>query len=130
MRNAGSMLNVTRPRVTGIRRAAKDPAKFRAPPGTSAISHSPMPRSPAMTTLTAGPARVLNRPDLCSGTLQPGSPADVTIFDPQAEWVVDTAKFVSKGKNTPLEGATLRGRVVVTIVDGRVVYEDEAVKVG
>jgi dihydroorotase len=80
--------------------------------------------------LTAGPARVLNRPDLCSATLKPGSPADVTIFDPQAEWVVDTDKFVSKGKNTPLEGATLRGRVVVTIVDGRIVYEDEAVKVG
>ena len=79
--------------------------------------------------LTAGPARVLNRPDLCSGTLTPGSPADVTIFDPRAEWVVDTGKFSSKGRNTPLEGATLRGRVVVTIVDGRVVYEDEAVSV-
>jgi dihydroorotase len=80
--------------------------------------------------LTAGPARVLNRPDLCPGTIKPGSPADVTIFDPMAEWVVDTSKFVSRGKNTPLEGATLKGRVVFTIVDGRVVYEDEAVKVG
>ena len=80
--------------------------------------------------LTAGPARVLGRPDLCPATLKPGSPADVTIFDPQAEWVVDTSKIVSKGKNTPLEGATLKGRVVVTIVNGRVVYEDEAVKVG
>ena len=80
--------------------------------------------------LTAGPARVLSRPDLCPATLKPGSPADVTIFDPQAEWVVDTERFASKGKNTPLEGSTLKGRVVVTIVDGRVVYEDEAVKVG
>ena len=80
--------------------------------------------------LTAGPARVLSRLDLCPATLKPGYPADVTIFDPQAEWVVDTAKFVSKGKNTPLEGETLKGRVVVTIVDGRVVYEDEAVEVG
>ena len=80
--------------------------------------------------LTAGPARVLGRPDLCPATLKPGSPADVTIFDPQADWVVDTSKFASKGKNTPLEGATLRGRVVITVVDGLVVYGDEAVKVG
>jgi dihydroorotase len=80
--------------------------------------------------LTAGPARVLNRPNLCPATLKPGVPADVTIFDPQAEWVVDASKFVSKGKNTPLEGANLRGRVVVTGADGSIVYEDEAVKIG
>jgi dihydroorotase len=80
--------------------------------------------------LTAGPARVLSRPDLCPVTLKPGSTADVTIFDPRLEWVVDTSKFVSKGKNTPLEGTTLKGRVVVTIVDGCVVYEDEVVRVG
>ena len=80
--------------------------------------------------LTAGPARVLNRPDLCPATLKPGSPADVTIFNPDAEWVVDTGIFASKGKNTPLEGTTLRGRVVGTIVDGRLVYESEAVKIG
>ncbi|MDP6102417.1 MAG: dihydroorotase, partial [Dehalococcoidia bacterium] len=80
--------------------------------------------------LTGGPATVLGRPDLCQATLKPGSPADVTIFDPEAEWVVDTTKFVSKGKNTPLEGVRLKGRVVFTIVNGRVVYEDEAVKVG
>lgn len=80
--------------------------------------------------LTAGPARVLNRPDLCPATLKPGSRADVTIFDPNAEWVVDASNFVSKGKNTPLDGMTLKGRVAVTIVAGQIVYEDEAVKVG
>jgi dihydroorotase len=80
--------------------------------------------------LTAGPARVLNRPDLCPATLRPGSPADVTIFDPDAEWVVDTGIFASKGKNTPLEGTTLTGRVVATIVAGHIVYEGKAVKIG
>ena len=80
--------------------------------------------------LTAGPARVVRRPDVCSGTLQPGSPADVTILDPQAEWTVDTSKFASKGRNTPLEETTLKGKVMVTIVDGRVAYIDEAVQVG
>ena len=69
--------------------------------------------------LTAAPARFLGRD---TGTLRPGAPADVTIFDPDMEWVVDTATFASKGKNTPLDGATLEGRVVATIVDGKVVY--------
>ena len=71
--------------------------------------------------LTAGPARFLGRPDL--GTLKEGAAADVTIFDPDAEWVVDADSFVSKGKNTPLDGTTLKGRVVTTIVGGEVVYE-------
>ena len=72
--------------------------------------------------LTAAPARLLGWSDI--GTLRPSSEADVTIFDPEAEWVVDTEQFVSKGKNSPLHGATLRGRVVVTLVGGEVVFED------
>ena len=71
--------------------------------------------------LTASPARFLGKRDL--GTLRPGAPGDVTIFDPEAEWVVDASEFASKGKNTPLDGATLRGRVAATVVGGEVVYE-------
>ena len=70
--------------------------------------------------LTAAPANLLGRSDI--GTLRPGSEADVTIFDLDAEWIVDTEKFVSKGKNSPLHGATLKGRVVMTLVGGEVVY--------
>ena len=70
--------------------------------------------------LTISPARFLGM-DL--GTLRDGAPADVTLFDPDAEWVVDTSRFASNGKNTPLEGATLKGRIVATIVGGEVVYE-------
>ena len=44
--------------------------------------------------------------------------------DPDAEWIVDPSTFFSKGKNTPLAGVTLRGRVTTTIVGGRVVYGD------
>lgn len=72
--------------------------------------------------LTTAPASLLGRSDI--GSLRPGSEADVTIFDPDAEWVVDTEEFVSKGKNSPLHGARLRGRVVATLVGGEVVYED------
>ena len=77
----------------------------------------------AVDRLTAAPARFLGM-DL--GTLKSGSPADVTIFDPDAEWLVDPAQFASKGKNTPLAGTTLRGRVITTIAGGEVVYHDMA----
>ena len=70
--------------------------------------------------LTASPARFLGRSDL--GTLKPGNIADVTIIDPDAEWVVDPSEFLSKGKNTPLVGAILKGRVVTTVYGGQVVY--------
>ena len=72
--------------------------------------------------LTSAPANLLGRSDI--GTLRPGSEADVTIFDPNAEWVVNTEQFVSKGKNSPLHGASLKGRVMTTVVGGEVVFED------
>ena len=71
--------------------------------------------------LTLAPARFLRRDDL--GTLRQGVPADITIIDPDADWTVDTAQFASKGKNTPLQGATLRGRVHTTVVAGEVAYK-------
>ena len=57
------------------------------------------------------------------GMLAIGAPADVTLFDPDAEWVVDPLQFASKGRNTPLAGRTLRGRVVATVYAGRVVHD-------
>jgi dihydroorotase len=69
--------------------------------------------------LTIEPARLLKLP---YGTLARGTDADVTIFDPDAEWTVDPSKFFSKGKNTPLAGATLRGKVWMTLVGGWMVY--------
>jgi dihydroorotase len=70
--------------------------------------------------LTAAPAGFLGRQDI--GTLREGAAADITVFDPDAEWVVDASRFASKGKNTPLDGVTLKGRVVATIVGGEVAY--------
>jgi dihydroorotase len=70
--------------------------------------------------LTAAPARFLGRN---LGSLKSGFPADVTVFDPNKEWVVDPSAFVSKGKNTPLSGVALKGRVIATIVAGDVVYQ-------
>jgi dihydroorotase len=69
--------------------------------------------------MAVAPARVFN---LAGGTLRPGSVADVTVFDPSAQWTVDPTRFQSKGRNTPYAGHRLRGRAEHTIVGGRVVY--------
>jgi dihydroorotase len=69
--------------------------------------------------MTVNPARLLNVP---YGVLTPGSSADLIIFSDTAEWTVNRDAFVSKGKNTPFHGVTLKGRNLVTIVGGRIVY--------
>jgi dihydroorotase len=83
--------------------------------------------------LTAGPVRALGldqRPGLDGlGSLAPGAPADVVVFDSQREWVVEPERFASKGRNTPLAGRTLRGQVVATVCGGRVVYTLETARI-
>ncbi len=59
------------------------------------------------------------------GTLRPGALADIVIFDPNRQWVVDPDRFKSKGRNTPYAGKTLLGKVAMTICDGKVVYQEE-----
>ena len=66
------------------------------------------------------PARAFNLP---GGTLREGSVADVTVIDPDAVWRVDATKFLSKSRNTPFGGWRMKGRAVMTVVGGRVVYE-------
>jgi len=69
---------------------------------------------------TAGPVRCF---DLRGrGSLVRGSFADVTIFDPKKKWTFDAAKSLSKSRNTPFNGWQLTGKVMATIVGGKVVY--------
>jgi dihydroorotase len=70
--------------------------------------------------MSLAPARIFNLP---GGTLKVGSPADVTIFDPTAEWEVDPSTFKSKSRNTPFAGWNLKGKPRYTIVGGKVVFE-------
>jgi dihydroorotase len=60
--------------------------------------------------------------DLDAGTLRVGAPADIAIFDPDERWTVDPAQFASKGRNTPLTGIELRGRVHETWLGGQIVH--------
>ena len=69
--------------------------------------------------MACAPARLFR---LAGGTLRRGTPADVTVFDPEASWTVDPARFLSKGRNSPYAGQTLRGMVALTVVDGRVIH--------
>ena len=71
--------------------------------------------------MSTAPARIFHLP---GGTLRKGAAADVTVFDPAAEWEVKPSRFRTKGRNTPYAGMTLTGRVHHTIVDGRVVHRD------
>ena len=74
---------------------------------------------------TENPAKLLKLP---YGELTPGSPADVIIFNPDLEWTVDRNTFASKGKNTPFHGWNLKGKTLLTIVDGKIVYRDPVFK--
>ena len=79
--------------------------------------------------LTTGPARVLGQSYADLGSMQSGTTADIVLFDPEQEWTVDTSEFESKGRNTPLEGTVLKGRVVATFASGRLVYQGPGLKI-
>ncbi|NLN76174.1 MAG: dihydroorotase [Armatimonadetes bacterium] len=76
----------------------------------------------AIAKMTIAPARILG---LDSGTLADGAVADVTIFDPDATVTVRADEFKSMGRNTPFDGVELTGKVIATIVAGKVVSSDE-----
>ena len=67
------------------------------------------------------PAKLLNLKT--KGQLREGYDADITIFDPNMEYIYEKQSIVSKSKNTPFIGKKLKGKVMYTIVGGRIVYE-------
>ncbi|HVA83666.1 MAG TPA: dihydroorotase [Candidatus Binataceae bacterium] len=78
-----------------------------------------------------GPARMVEMMSVRSaqllridgGTLGEGARADITLIDPNMEWTVEPAKFISKSRNSPFAGRRLKGRAMLTIVAGDVVYD-------
>jgi dihydroorotase len=72
--------------------------------------------------LSSGPARVFSFEG--RGTLAPGAQADVTIFDPNKRWIYDASQSRSKSRNTPYDGWSFSGKVIATVVGGKVVYAE------
>lgn len=72
--------------------------------------------------MSLNPARILGLP---AGTLSPGAPADLCLFDPAACWTVEPSELHGKSRNTPFKGMTLAGKVRLTVCRGRVIYEDK-----
>jgi dihydroorotase len=75
----------------------------------------------AIAALSTGPARILG---VEGGTLAVGAAADITLIDLNREWTVDANTFASKSRNCPFHGWTLKGKAVMTIVGGKVVWEE------
>jgi dihydroorotase len=80
--------------------------------------------------LTSQPAEITGVKSSKLGMLATGAVADITIFDPDMEWTVYTGKFVSKGKNNPLNNEKLKGKVMATIYKGKFAYKDESLTIG
>lgn len=70
--------------------------------------------------MSTRPAQVFG---LVGGTLTVGAPADVVVFDPEVRWRVDAGQFCSRSRNTPFGGEELVGRALLTLVDGRIVFQ-------
>ncbi len=75
---------------------------------------------------TVAPRRVLGLPEV---NLEPGDPADLMLFDPEAEWTVDPEAFETKGRNTPFAGWTLSGTVLATFCDGELTHRGPALAI-
>ena len=74
----------------------------------------------AIAALTTGPARAFG---LSGGTLAVGSVADICVIDPERPMTVSYEGLASKSKNTPFLGQTLAGRAVLTLLEGRTVFD-------
>jgi dihydroorotase len=90
---------------------------------TELVSTGDLTLSQLIDRMSCTPARTMG---IDGGTLQPGSPADIVVIDPDVKWSVDPDQFHSKSQNTPFVGKEVRGRVRWTIVAGEIRYEGEA----
>ncbi len=79
--------------------------------------------------LTIEPAKIIGTKYGELGTLKIGTQADIILFDPNKEWIVDSHHFASKGRNTPFDGCRFKGKIMVTIWGGKIVYKDESILV-
>jgi dihydroorotase len=101
--------------TTGLETALAAVLTFVVAPGAMTLGR-------AVEAMSIGPARILGAEDHAA-PLEPGAPANLVVFDPAAEWVVEPP-FASKSRNSAFLGRTLRGRVLHTIYRGELVVAD------
>ena len=82
-----------------------------------------LPLTKCLAKITSDAARILG---IDAGRLAVGGAADICIFDPDQHWMVEPGALKSQGKNTPFLGFEMRGKVRYTLIDGDIVYHDEA----
>ena len=88
---------------------------------TDLVHTGKIPMETLIERMTCAPARVFK---LNAGTLAAGAPADVTVIDTELLWTVDPKAFYTRGRHSPFAGRELKGRAVLTVVDGQIVMKD------
>lgn len=89
--------------------------------GLKLVDEAALDISTLIASLSSGPASLLG---IDAGTLGTGRQADICVFDPDVEWLLDNSKLISKGHNTPFKHWPLKGRVSHTLHAGKIVYSD------
>ena len=74
-----------------------------------------------VSSMTENPAKIIEKN---FGTLSKNSIADVTVFNPNTSWLVHPKNLASKSSNTPLLGQKLKGRIVLTLAEGKVIHNE------
>jgi dihydroorotase len=98
--------------ITGLEIALPLAMEHLVRPGRISLFH-------LVSLMSVQPARIIRQP---LGRLQAGQPADVTVFNPQLEWIYRAAEGRSKSHNSPFDGQSMQGAIVATLVQGKVVY--------
>ena len=93
---------------------------------TDLVHTGKVPLATLIERMSYGPARVFK---LNAGTLGEGAPADITVIDPELQWTVDVNKFYTRGRHSPFNGRQLKGKAVLTVVDGKIVMKDGVIVV-
>ena len=88
---------------------------------TDLVHTGKLPLETLIERMTCAPARVFK---LNAGTLAEGASADVTVIDTELLWTVDPKAFYTRGRHSPFAGRELKGRAVLTVVDGQIVMKD------
>lgn len=90
------------------------------------VDHNLVDLKTLISCMTYKPAKIIGTRFGKFGNLKPGNNADITIFDPEFEWIIDYTNFLSKGRNTPLHGQKVKGKVLYTIYNGELAYQHQS----